>query len=156
VGTIDPMGDELKGIEEDVKFNWAGASSLERELRATAGTLDGQVPQRNGYASHAREEWRGLYSRQFAQRMRICTSDAGRLSDAMTLAANQVNELAAAARREQDRREKARKWKQDQDNESTLNKVGDFLFGEDDKPPIPPPELPPRFVSSPPATQGRE
>ena len=88
--------------------------------------------------------------------MRICTSDAGRLSDAMTLAANQVKELAEAARREQDRREKAREWKRDQDNESTLNKVGDFLFGEDDKPPIPPPEPPPRFVSSPPATQGRE
>jgi hypothetical protein len=150
------MGDELKGIEEDVKFNWAGATSLERELRATAGTLDSQVPQRNGYASHAREEWRGLYSRQFAQRMRICTADAGRLSEAMTLAANQVNELAAAARREQERREKAREWKREQDNESTLNKVGDFLFGEDDKPPIPPPEPPPRFISAPPATQGRE
>jgi uncharacterized protein YukE len=156
VGTIVPMGDELKGIEEDVRFNWAGASSLERELRSTAGTLDSQVPQRNGYASQAREEWRGLYSRQFAQRMRICTSDAGRLSDAMTLAANQVKELAEAARREQDRREKARKWKQDQDNESTLNKVGDFLFGEDDKPPIPPPEPPPHFVSPMPTTQGRE
>jgi len=35
-------------------------------------------------------------------------------------------------------------------------KAGDFLFGEDDKPPIPPPEPPPRFVSAPPATQGRE
>ena len=90
MGTIDPMGDELKGIEEDVRFNWAGASSLEGELRSTAGTLDSQISQRNGYASHAREEWRGLYSRQFAQRMRICSSDAGRLSDAMTLAANQL------------------------------------------------------------------
>jgi len=150
------MGDELKGIEEDVRFNWAGAASLEQELRATAGTLDNQVPQRNGYASHAREEWRGAYSRQFAQRMRICTSDAGRLSDAMTLAANQVKELAEAAQREQDRRETAREWKRKQDDEGILDKAGDFLFGEDDKPPIPPPEPPPRFVSAPPATQGRE
>jgi uncharacterized protein YukE len=140
------MGDELRGIEEDVRFNWAGAASLEQELRATAGTLDSQVPQRNGYASHAREEWRGAYSRQFAQRMRICTSDAGRLSDAMTLAANQVKELG----------ETAREWKRKQDDEGMLDKAGDFLFGEDDKPPIPPPEPPPRFVSAPPATQGRE
>jgi len=156
VGTIVTMGDELKGIEEDVRFNWAGASSLERELRSTAGTLDSQVPQRNGYASHAREEWRGLYSRQFAQRMRICTSDAGRLSDAMTLAANQVKELAEAARREQDRREKARDWKRKQDDEGILDKAGDFLFGEDDKPPIPPPEPPPRFVSTAAPAQGRQ
>ena len=150
------MGDELAGIEEDVRFNWDGAASLERELRSTAGTLDHQVPQRNGYATHAREEWRGLCSRQFAQRMQICTTDAGRLSDAMTLAANQVQELAEAARREQDRREKARQWKKDQDDEGLLDKAGDFLFGEDDKPPIPPPEPPPRFVTPPAPARGRD
>jgi len=150
------MGDELAGIEEDVRFNWDGAASLERELRSTASTLDQQVPQRNGYATHARDEWRGLYSRQFAQRMQICTTDAGRLSDAMTLAANQVQELAEAARREQDRREKARQWKKDQDDEGLLDKAGDFLFGEDDKPPIPPPEPPPRFVTPPAPARGRD
>jgi uncharacterized protein YukE len=150
------MGDELRGIEVDVKFNWGAAASLEQELRSTAGTLDGQVPQRNGYASHAREEWRGSYSRQFVHRMEICTTDSGRISNAMTLAANQVKELAEAARREQDRREKARQWKKDQDNEGILDKAGDFLFGEDDKPPIPPPEPPPRFVTPPAPARGRE
>ena len=88
--------------------------------------------------------------------MRICTSDAGRLSSAMELAANQVQELAEAARREQDRREKAREWKREQDNEGFMDKAGDFLFGEDDKPPIPPPEPPPRFVSTAPPAQGRQ
>lgn len=141
------MGDELRGIEQDVRFNWGGAASLEQELRTTAGALDGQIPQRNGYASHAREEWRGAYSRQFVQRMEVCTSDAGRLSSAMTLAANQVKELAEAARREQQRREKARAWKREHDHKSLLDKVGDFFTGDDDKPPIPPPEPPPQYVS---------
>jgi hypothetical protein len=149
------MGDELAGIEEDVKFNWDGAASLEQELRTTASTLDGQIPQRNGFASAAREEWRGTYSRQFVNRMEICTGDAGRLSSAMTLAANQVQELAEAARREQQRREAARKWKREHDNKSTLDKVGDFLFGDDDKPPIPPPEPPPRYISAAPPARGR-
>ena len=149
------MGDELKGIEEDVQFNWAGAASLEQELRATAGTLDSQVPQRNGYASRRP---RGMARRLLAPVRRACgsarpTPDA---SDAMTLAANQVKELAEAAQREQDRRETAREWKRKQDDESILDKAGDFLFGEDDKPPIPPPEPPPRFVSAPPAARGRE
>src|SRR4051812_31058647 len=142
------MGDELAGIEEDVKFAWGAAASLEQQLRTTASTLDGQIPQRNGFASQAREEWRGAYSRQFAGRMEVCTGDAGRLSSAMTLAANQVKELADAARREQQRREAARKWKKEHDNKSTLDKVGDFLFGDDDKPPIPPPEPPPHYVSA--------
>jgi uncharacterized protein YukE len=149
------MGDELAGIEEDVKFNWEGAASLERELRSTAGTLDSQIPQRNGYASDARDEWRGLYSRQFVSRMEICTTDAGRLSSAMVLAANQVKELAQAARREQKRRETAREWKREQDNEGILDKAGDFLFGEDDKPPIPPPEPPPHYISEPQPARGR-
>ena len=149
------MGDELAGIEEDVKFNWEGASSLEQELRATAGTLDSQVPQRNGYASDAKQEWRGAYSRQFESRMQICSGDAGRISSAMTLAANQVKELAEAARREQQRREKARAWKKEHDNKSTLDKVGDFLFGDDDKPPIPPPEPPPKYISAAPPARGR-
>ncbi|MGH2942721.1 MAG: hypothetical protein ACRDLN_08115 [Solirubrobacteraceae bacterium] len=150
------MGDELAGIEEDVRFNWEGATALEQELRTTAGTLDGQIPRRNSYAEDARDEWRGVYSRQFVGRMRICTTDARRLSSAMELAANQLKELAEAARREQDRREAAREWKREQDNEGFLDKAGDFLFGEDDKPPIPPPEPPPRFISAPQPATGRE
>lgn len=140
------MGDELAGIEEDVPFNFAGAEELERELRSTAGTLDSQMPRRNTYARAARDEWRGVYSRQFVERMRICTNDGHRLSDAMKLAASQVNELADRAQREQDRRVKAREWKERQDNEGLLDKGKDFLFGEDDKPDIPPPDPPARFV----------
>jgi len=149
------MGDELAGIEEDVKFNWEGAAALEQELRSTAGELDGQIPRRNAFAADARDEWRGVYSRQFVGRMRICTNDARRLSTAMELAANQVKELAEAARREQDRRERAREWKREQDDEGFLEKAGDFLFG-DDKPPVPPPDPPPRFISPPQPATGRE
>jgi uncharacterized protein YukE len=149
------MGDELAGIEEDVPFNFAGAAALERELRTTAGTLDSQVPRRNTYAHEAREEWRGVYSREFVGRMQICTGDAKRLSAAMELAANQVKELAERAQREQHRREEARAWKERQDHESGLNKLKDAIFGEDDKPPIAEPEPPKRFVVEASAT-GRE
>lgn len=149
------MGDELAGIEEDVPFNFGGAAELERELRATSSTLESQLPRRNSYARQAHDEWRGVYSRQFVGRMRICTNDANKLADAMELAANQVKELAERAQREQDRREKAREWKEREDNESGLNKLGDAIFGEDDKPDIPPPEPPARFVVEASAT-GRE
>lgn len=149
------MGDELAGIEEDVPFNFAGAAELERELRGTAGTLDSQMPQRNSYAGAARDEWRGVYAQQFVGRMRICTNDGRKLSDAMQLAADQVKELAERAQREQDRREEARAWKERQDNESGFNKLKDSIFGEDDKPDIPEPEPPARFVAEASCT-GRE
>ncbi len=154
------MGDVLAGIEDDVPFDFAGATELERELRTTATKLDTQIPRRNAYAHDAREEWRGAYSRQFEERMRLCTNDGGRLSAAMQLAANQVKELAEAAQREQDRREAARAWKREQDNKNILEEGADAvagLFGGgSDKPPVPPPEPPLRFVSPSQSVTGRE
>ena len=46
-------------------------SSLDRRRRWTRRSRTQRL------RLHAREEWRGLYSRQFRQRMQICTTDAG-------------------------------------------------------------------------------
>ena len=87
--------------------------------------------------------------------MRICTGDAQRLATALRQAADQVDELARMAREEQDRREKARQWQAEQEDESVLEKVGDFLFGEDDLPPIPDPVTPPTFTTAAPISTAR-
>jgi hypothetical protein len=87
--------------------------------------------------------------------MRICTGDAQRLATALREAADQVDELARLAREEQNRREKARQWQQEQDNEGVLEKIGDFVFGEDDLPPVPGPVTPPTFTSAAPVPTGR-
>ena len=150
------MGDNLAGIEEDVPFDWDGATRLAAELRATATTLGTQTPERNSYADDALRDWRGEFSQQFGGRMDVCTGDAGRLADAMRLAADQVDELARLAREEQDRREAAREWKREHDNKGFLDKASDFVFGDDDKPPIPPPVQPPHWTSELPAPAGRE
>jgi uncharacterized protein YukE len=141
------MGDNLAGIEEDVPFDWAAAERLAAELRSAAGTLDSQVSSRNAHAHGALEEWRGVFAREFTGRMRTCSSDAGRLSSAMTLAAKQVDELARLAREEQRRREAARAWKRHHDSRSLVEKVGDFLTGGEEQPPIPPPVQPPVWTA---------
>jgi uncharacterized protein YukE len=141
------MGDNLAGIEEDVPFDWAAAERLAAELRSAAGTLDSQVSSRNAYAHGALEEWRGVFAREFTGRMRTCSNDAGRLSSAMTLAAKQVDELARLAREEQRRREAARAWKRHHDSRSLVEKVGDFLTGGEEQPPIPPPVQPPVWTA---------
>jgi uncharacterized protein YukE len=102
---------DLHGIEEDVPFDWGGADALAAKLESTAAEVDGQVPRRNSYAHAAREEWRGLYSRKFAQRMKICTTDAKQLSHSMRDAARMLRKLEQLAREEQERRVKAREWK---------------------------------------------
>jgi hypothetical protein len=141
------MGDNLAGIEQDVPFDWAAAERLAAELRSAAATLSSQVPSRNAYAHGALEEWRGVFAREFAGRMRTCGGDAGRLASAMQLAARQVDELARLAREEQDRREAARAWKRRHDDRSIFEKVGDFLTGDEEQPPIPPPVQPPTWTA---------
>jgi hypothetical protein len=141
------MGDNLAGIEEDVVFDWAGAERLAAELRSAASTLTSQVSSRNGYAHGALEDWRGVFAREFVGRMQTCSGDAGSLSSALQLAARQVDELARLAREEQQRREAARAWKRHHDSRSIFEKVGDFLTGDEEQPPIPPPVQPPHWTA---------
>jgi uncharacterized protein YukE len=148
------MGDNLAGIEQDVPFNWAAASRLVAELRATAGTLGAQIGARNGYANGALEDWRGRYSREFRGRMQTCAHDASRLSSAMLKAAQEVEELARLAREEQDRRVAARAWKHHHDHRGIVETVESFFGGDHDKPPIPPPKQPPMLTAECP-TAGR-
>jgi uncharacterized protein YukE len=147
---------DLRGIAEDVPFAWSAATRLAAELRAAADTCEGQISRRTTIAGQAATEWRGLYARQFSDRMRICTGDAQRLALALRQAADQVDELARLAREEQDRREKARQWQAEQDDEGLLEKVGDFIFGEDDLPPIPDPVTPPTFTTPAPISAARD
>ena len=131
------MGD-LEGIHEDVPFDWGGAESLVAKFRSTARRLDGQVPRREADAEDVREEWRGVYSRRFAERVGICTGDARGIAGAMQVAAHKLEELARLAREEQDRRLKARAWEEDQRNKSIFEKVTDevgLTSKDDDKPP---------------------
>ena len=147
---------DLRGIAEDVPFAWSAATRLAAELRAAATTCEGQISRRTTIAGQAATEWRGLYARQFADRIRICTGDAQRLAAALREAANQVDELARLAREEQDRRERARQWQREQENEDFLDQVGDFIFGEDDVPPIPEAITPPTYTAAAPVTTSRD
>ena len=146
---------DLRGIAEDVPFAWSAATRLAGELRAAADTCEGQIARRATIAGQAATEWRGLYARQFDDRMRVCAGDAQRLAVALRQAADQVDELARLAREEQNRRERARAWQQEQDDEGLLDKVGDFFFGEDNRPPVPDPVTPPAFTTAAPITPSR-
>jgi hypothetical protein len=146
---------DLRGIAEDVPFDWSAAGRLASELRGAATACEGQIPRRTTIAGRAATDWRGRYAREFADRTGICTGDAQRLATALRQAADQVDELSRLAREEQQRREAAREWQRQQDDESLLEQAGDFLFGEDDLPPIPDPITPPRFTSPAPAAATR-
>ena len=62
---------DLRGISEDVPFDWGAADRLAAQLRASADRCEGQIPRRTAVANVAAAEWRGVYARQFTGRMRI-------------------------------------------------------------------------------------
>jgi uncharacterized protein YukE len=129
---------ELEGIHEDVPFDWDGAEKLVARFRSAAKRLDEQVPRRGSDATAVREDWRGLYAHKFDGHVKICTSDARGIAGAMRAAALKLEELARLAQEEQDRREKARKWEEDQKHKSMFEKVTDEIGitgKDDDKPP---------------------
>jgi len=131
------MGD-LEGIHQNVPFDWDTAEALVARLRSTASRLEGQIPSRDADAEDAREEWRGLYSFKFKQRVQIGASDARAIAHAMQEAALKLEELARLAREEQDRRLVARQWEEDQRNKSLGERITDGLgltSYDDDRPP---------------------
>lgn len=146
---------DLGPINEPVRFAYGAASRLAGELRTTAGQLGDQVGTRRQQAAAARREWRGVFGDQFDTRVATGTGDAGRFEAAFRRAADQLDELAARARAEERRRAQAREWKQQQDDEGLVEKIGDFFGGEDDVPPPPPPDPPTRFVTEAPMAASR-
>ena len=147
---------DLGVIDEAVRFAFQAAASLATELRSAAGQLEDQIGQRRRQAAVARAEWRGTYGEQFDALEATATGDAGRFATAMRRAADQLEELAARARAEEQRRGQAREWKEGQDSEGIVNQTTDLLFGEDDLPPPPAPDPPRRLVTEapPPASRG--
>jgi uncharacterized protein YukE len=148
------MADNLSGIQEDVKFDWTSATNLAKELRAAATELDNQIGTRNGNGAAARKQWRGTYGTQFDDRLKICTDDAKHLRDKMREAANGLDELAKAAKQEQDRRVKAREWVEHQKHRSLLEQGWDWVTGGDE-PPVPPPVDPPKIPIGDPRSRSR-
>lgn len=152
---------ELKDADP-ITFDPDAAEDLAAKLRATATLLRAQVSQRDTLATAARTDWRGAYEVKFGARMEVCATDAGLLAEALDTAAGQVDDLAARAKHEQDRRTKARAWKVEhdawkrrQEEKSTLDHIGDFFSGnsgepEPDEPDMTPADEPDLPVMAPP------
>ncbi|HEX8157811.1 MAG TPA: hypothetical protein VF526_10545 [Solirubrobacteraceae bacterium] len=160
--------EDLGAIHEPVPFNWEAADALVAQFNAGAGLLRGQRSRRTDLASKARTDWRGVYEGKFGARMTVCVTDAGRLADAMELAAKQVKELAQLAREEQQRRDVAKQYERDlkewqdrRDQRSALEAGVDGFtefFGADDGKPQPPdgPKSTPVLTADAPNPAGRE
>jgi len=76
----------LGPIEEDVRFAWAEASKLKREMRRAADELERQAGTRRTHADRAKEDWHGRYVSVFERTHMACT-----IGDARAIAAELRN-----------------------------------------------------------------
>jgi hypothetical protein len=141
------MGHDLGAIDEDVPFDWEGASALIASFESMANDIERQKADRMAAARTALEHWRGKHAGAFVQRCGVGDRDASDLFVALRDAAEDVRALQRAARAEQSRREAARAWveayERNERNESAWNKFTDWWSGEDyEAPPMPPPPAP--------------
>ena len=142
---------ELGAIDEDVRFNHDKATSLAAELRAAADLVEGQVTERGSLRLTARAHWHGRFGDEFDDRHTTAANDAGRIVTSLRDAATRLDELAALAQAEQDRRVQARAWEAQNDNGGGVmgfvrdvgDGISDAFTGDEDVPPPGPPIEPP-------------
>lgn len=142
------MADALQGISEDVPFDFEAADALASACDSAASLIESQIASRGAWVSTAMTDFRGHFADLFQQNAHTAAGDAHELAAALRATATGARKLAADARAEQDRRVKAREWKQHHDHRSWLEKGWDDLTGGDDCP-IPPPS--PTLHYAPPA-----
>ncbi|MCO8277497.1 hypothetical protein M1L60_43650 [Actinoplanes sp. TRM 88003] len=139
---------------DPVRFDFVAAQRLIAELLNAAESLRATQAARRTLANQAREEWRGVFAKQFIADLETGDADARRLAASFEEAADGVRKLVRSAEREQERRARAAKYEEQQERRSNLAKAGDFVLdqlglGGDDLPPPPPPEDEPEFYSGP-------
>ncbi len=124
----------LSGIEEDVPFDDGAADRLITVCDGAASVITGQAGSRRSWQTTAAKDFRGHFADLFRTNQGTAHRDATELADALRLVATGARRLKEEARKEQQRREVARRWKQEHDDRNMLEKGWDSVFGEDGPP----------------------
>ncbi|MGN6197544.1 DUF6531 domain-containing protein, partial [Humibacter sp.] len=137
---------DLGAYKENVKFSDSDAQALISACNTAAGVIDGQKGSMQSARSKGEEQFKGYFSTLFASNGATQVKDAGELSTALRAVATLTGELQKAADAEQQRREKARKWEEDQKHQSALSSAWGWVehnvLGQSDTPPVGPPAPP--------------
>lgn len=126
---------------EPVVFDYDAAGQLVTAARGAAAAIRNEKGARSRAVTVAMEQFQGYYSQLFATNARTAAGDGDQLIAALDGLATITQNLIAAAHSEDSRRATARQWYEHHEHRSTLDKIGDALFGEDSPPegPKPPP-----------------
>jgi len=101
---------DLGAIDERVPFDAGAADALIAACRTAASFVDGQAGHRWSLVHRASADFRGSFSRLFAQNALTASADATELGLRLREVADGAERLKEDACREQQRRDVARAW----------------------------------------------
>lgn len=140
---------DLGAIDEDVQFDAGAADALIAACTGAASVVEGQQGSRTSYVTTAMKDFKGHFADLFSENAASAQSDAHELSARLKEVATGARRLKEEAAKEQKRRETARAWKKQQDDQNILEKGWHSVFGGDDSPPVGPPAAPVSIPVSP-------
>lgn len=158
---------ELGAIEEDVEFDWDGATRLKAAFGWLADAIEAQRGPRMEAFTTGLRSWQGAAKAAYDANPRHVQgdTDAGELVAACRDAIEDIKALERAALAENERRCRAREWvaaykrhEEEEANQSVFEDIGEWFGGEDFRPP-PMPEPPhpePNLVPPPGPTTDRK
>ncbi|WP_375430835.1 DUF6531 domain-containing protein [uncultured Friedmanniella sp.] len=146
---------DLGAVEEDVPFDDATADTLITRCRLAATAVESQAGPRASAVSTGCTDFVGHFAFVFATNAATAAGDASELVARLREVAAGAQSLKDEAAKEQQRRETARAWLQEQADRSLLERGMDELFGPDD-PPVGPPAAEPSIAVSAASARARQ
>jgi hypothetical protein len=138
----------MRGNQADVVFDYEGALSLARRVYSLAVEVANVAQVRGDLAGSAAVGFSGVCAQQFFARTSVEAATCDRFSKGLQMDAMAVAQMWKAAMEEENRRLYARHVDQVKSRRSTLQEIGDALFGFHYPPepgPVPLPQ-PPTFA----------
>jgi len=121
---------------EPVKFDNGTADALSTALNDAAESIEGQAGSRQSYVTTASQEFRGHFSELFAQNAGTAKSDAEDIATNLRTVAGWVDQMKAAADRENARRKKARDWYAEYGDRNFFEWMHDKVAGAPEPPKV--------------------
>ncbi|MCE0456783.1 DUF6531 domain-containing protein [Curtobacterium flaccumfaciens] len=121
---------------EPVKFDNGTADALSTALNDAAESIEGQAGSRQSYVTTASQEFRGHFSELFAQNAGTAKSDAEDIATNLRTVAGWVDQMKAAAERENARRKKARDWYAEYGDRNFFEWMHDKVAGAPEPPKV--------------------
>ena len=127
---------EVPLLPEDTqgRFVYSVAEETKSAFENAASRLESQSGSRASFAAKGSEDFKGRFSEIFQANAATAAKDAEGLAAALRKVAEYVGQMIPLARKEDDRRRENNEWVRRHNNRSWLEEVGDWIWGEGERP----------------------